>query len=361
MARMLDVARTAGVSRSTVSNVFNSPERVRPEIRKRVEAAARALNYGGPDPRARALRAGKANAIGLVLPVSLTGAMHHSYLRNFIGGVAEVCDEHHAGLALLSAVDRKAAARGVREALVDGFVLHNPAEVEMLVALAERRGLPFVAVDMDAPAHVSSILLDNRGGARRAARHLLDLGHRRFAVLSLLLERTGDSGPFYHPPGDPDRRVVESFHDTRERLAGFADALADAGIAIGDVPIVESRSGDEDAARGAALLLDRAPEVTAVLAMADDSAIALMEAARRRGIAVPADLSVVGFDDIPQASLSVPPLTTVAQPIREKGRRAAQYVFNPHPPAEPQHVVLPVELVVRASTAPPRSDGRRRG
>ncbi|MEX0853450.1 MAG: LacI family DNA-binding transcriptional regulator [Bauldia sp.] len=352
MARLLDVARAAGVSRSTVSNVFSRPERVRPEIRERVEEAARALGYAGPDPMGRALRGGKVNAVGIVPGGSLTTVFEHAYFHDFMHGAAEVCDRHHAALVMVSGVDEAAATRGVKTALVDGFILHNPKEVQTLVALAERRGLPFIAVDMDAPPRVSSIRLDNRDGARQAIRHLLGLGHRRFAVFSFLLPDRGYVGPIYHAPGDPGRRLVETFHDTRERLAGYAEALAEAGLSIGDVPIVEAFSDESRVGAGARMLLDNLGDATAVVAMADDLAISVLKEARRRGIVTPAELSVVGFDDIAAASSAVPPLTTIAQPIRAKGSAAAEFILAP--PAEPVHVVLPVKLVVRGSTGPPR-------
>jgi len=137
------------------------------------------------------------------------------------------------------------------------------------------------------------------------------------------------------------------------RLAGYADALAEVGLSIDDVPIIESSADTvANAIRGASLLFDKAPGVTAVLSMTDVQALAVLEEARRRHISVPRDLSVVGFDDIPEAARSDPPLTTVVHPMVEKGRVAARLLFDT---GAAKQIVLPVSLTIRGSTAPSRN------
>ncbi len=149
-----------------------------------------------------------------------------------------------------------------------------------------------------------------------------------------------------------DAELVGSFSVDNDRLAGYVSELAKVGVSVDDVPIVECAADFvTNAAKGARLLFDRAPEVTAVLAMTDVQALAVIEEARRRGIGVPGDLSVVGFDDIPEARTCTPPLTTVVHPIVEKGRAAARLLFEDGPI---RHIRLPVTLAVRGSTAPPR-------
>jgi DNA-binding LacI/PurR family transcriptional regulator len=148
-----------------------------------------------------------------------------------------------------------------------------------------------------------------------------------------------------------ERRLATEEGVTRERFHGYEDAFLAAGLSLDDATIVESTN---DAAAGravAAILFDKEPDMTAVLAMSDVLAFAVMDVARQRGRQVPLDLSIVGFDDVPEAVTAVPPLTTVRQPIVEKGRRAAQLIFDR---GEPRKEVLPVSLVVRSSTAPPR-------
>jgi DNA-binding LacI/PurR family transcriptional regulator len=345
MAKLADVARAAGVSQGTASNVFNRPERVRPEVRAKVEAAARRLSYRGPDPKGRLLRAGKVNAIGLVVMDSLTYFVSDPFCREFMRGVSEVCDERGAGVSLVSAVDTTSAAWNISSAVVDGFILYCVGDSDRLLELTRRRQLPFVAADVDAGPDANSILTDNRGGARLAAEHLIGLGHRRFGILSLETVADGRAGVM-----DRERRLAAEYAATRDRLLGYEDGLAAAGIAIDDVPIVESFNDRRSAAEGAATLFDMAPEMTAVLAMSDVLALAALDEARRRGLDVPKNLSVVGFDDVPEAAASAPPLTTIAQPIVEKGRLAAQMIFDG---GAPRKELLRVSLVQRASTAPP--------
>ena len=195
--KLVDVARAAEVSVATASNVFAHPERVRPAVRERVGAAAQALGYLGPDPTARLMRAGKVNAIG-VIPPGNWGV--HDTLRNpvfyqFLLGVAQACDE--AGVNLLVSCDLHRP--GAASAVVDGFIF---TRVEHMgdVEPARLRRLPFVVMDSDPGPEVSSVCIDARAGSALAARHLLELGHRRFAIMSFLR----DFGPpRFHPPGRP--------------------------------------------------------------------------------------------------------------------------------------------------------------
>ena len=195
--KLVDVARAAEVSVATASNVFAHPERVRPAVRERVGAAAQALGYLGPDPTARLMRAGKVNAIG-VIPPGNWGV--HDTLRNpvfhqFLLGVAQACDE--AGVNLLVSCDLHRP--GAASAVVDGFIftrVEHMGDVEAGAApAAALRG------DGQRPgAGVRSVCIDARAGAAPAARHLLELGHRRFAIMSFLR----DFGPpRFHPPGRP--------------------------------------------------------------------------------------------------------------------------------------------------------------
>src|ERR1700738_2731452 len=166
--KLADVARAAGVSQGTASNVFSRPEIVRPEVRERVETCARSLGYGGPDPRGRLLRAGKVNAIGVVAMDNLAYFFNDPYNRAFMTGVAEVCDAHGAGVALVSAVDRAKAAWSINSAVVDGFIVQCIEDGDRLLEVTRRRKLPFVAVDIDPGPEASSIMVDDRAGARIA-------------------------------------------------------------------------------------------------------------------------------------------------------------------------------------------------
>jgi DNA-binding LacI/PurR family transcriptional regulator len=341
MTRLIDVARAAGVSRSTVSNVFNSPALVRPSVRERVEAAARALEYAGPDPRGRLLRAGRFNAIG-VLPPSEWGVadcLRNPVFSQFLLGVGDACDEVGADLVI---VPDRPGHPGIRSALVDGFIfgrVEHLAEIEP----ARLRRLPFAVVDFDPGPGIGSVRVDARSGCRTAARHLLDLGHRRFGFVSFLRAK----GPArLYPAGLARPLEAAGIPTDQEKYLGYSDALAGAGLEIEAFPMVQADPWDESAA---GMLLDAAPDATAILSMSVMQAIAVADEARRRGRSVPADLSIVGYNDIPEAARAGPPITTVDGMGRQKGRTAARMVFEG---VNPRHEILAPQLIERASTGP---------
>ncbi len=346
---LLDVARAANVSKTTVSNVFARPERVRAELRERVVAAAASLDYDGPDPKARLLNSGKVGAIGVVPPATgMTWVFANRYMSDFLTGVGEVCEPRGVGISLVYD-DGGSGTWGVKSAVVDGFILSNIRQAA-LIEPARRRKLPFVVMDVDGGRDVRSVRIDDRGMARDMARHLLALGHRRIGVLSCGRETIA---PVFHAGKGSPRRMVMSFSSDDDRIAGIGDALAEAGLAIDDMPIVEGCGNAEEAARfggAAALLLDRAPDITAVIATSVDLGQSTLIEARRRGIDVPGQLSVISVDNSPESALTDPPLTVAAEPAREKGYSAAELLFETGPARQ---VVLPTPLIVRESTAPP--------
>jgi DNA-binding LacI/PurR family transcriptional regulator len=355
MARLIDVARASGVSRSTVSNVYNNPERVSADVRERVLAAAERLAYGGPDPVGRLLRAGKVNAIGVVVRNNLTYFFDDEYMRELMLGIADVCDEMGISVLLAPAADTKAAERTIGNALVDGLILHSTMDTLHLANAAGRRRLPLVVVDFDPAPDIRSVRIDFRAATKRGMAHLLGLGHAEIAILSLPMHVDwAPRGVMRFPArlSDRDRRLTATYAAAREEIRGCADALAEAGLSIDDLMIVESTNTNDGAAEGAALLLDAAPRATAVFAMSFPQGRAILREAHRRGIAVPEELSVISFDNPPEAAEMTPPLTTVAQPTREKGRMAARLLFDDGPP---RREILSAELMVRASTAPPRT------
>jgi len=346
IVKLADVAKAARVSQGTASNVFNRPDLVRPEVRERVEASARRLGYAGPDPKGRLLRGGKVNAIGIVMADDTAYFFRDPFARMFMSGIAEVCDERGAGVALVSARRRKDAAWRIQTAVVDGFIVHCLRVGDRLISLARKRQLPVVAVDLDGGTGMSSVVIDDRQGGFLAARHLLDLGHRKIGVLSLEAADPPRLGLI-----DAERLRSAEYRTGRERAAGYAAALAAHGIELDQLPIIESLNERQAATALARELLATRPETTAILAMSDVLALAAIDAAREDGLRVPQDLSVIGFDDIPDAASADPPLTTIAQPILEKGRLAASLIFEAGPP---RTETLAVKLVERASTAEPR-------
>ncbi|MGL4591568.1 MAG: LacI family DNA-binding transcriptional regulator [Aestuariivirga sp.] len=342
LSRLIDVAVAAGVSRSTASNVFSAPDRVRPELRQRVEAAARALGYLGPDPRAKLLRAGKVNAIGVIPPAELGVAdtLRNPVFAKFLLGVGEACDSRGASLLI---IPDGPGHHGTRSALVDGLIFGRIENLAM-VRPAQLRRLPFAVVDFDAGPEIATVKVDSRQGSYEAARHLVELGHRRFAIVSFL--RSAGPARVYPPSRQRSPEAAGMFID-QEKLRGYADAFAEAGLDIAEVPIVQANPWDIAAAP---IVLDAAPEATAILSMSVMQALAVVKEARRRGIAVPSQLSVVGYNDIAEAAQGEPPLTTIDARGVDKGRLAAEMVFAGGPPR--QEILVP-RLVIRKSTAPP--------
>ena len=293
------LADTLGVSRTTASNAFNRPDQLNPALRERVLALAAELGYAGPDPAGRALRSGRSGAIGVLLTERLSYAFGDPAAVATLRGLAVEAEESAISLSLLPAPlgGGPRAAEAVRRAVVDAcFVYALPEGHPSLAAALERR-IPVVIADTPRVPGVPFVSVDDRGGARAAAQHLLDLGHRRLAVASFRIrddDRTGLA--------DRARRRAATYGVTRERLAGYADAIAAAGLDVGRRADLRGKSTRASSAAEAAIaLLGHDPPPTALLAMSDEIALGAMRAARDAGVDVPGRLSVVGFDDAPAA------------------------------------------------------------
>jgi DNA-binding LacI/PurR family transcriptional regulator len=334
------IAEAVGVSRMTVSNAYNRPDQLSPELRERVLAAAERLGYSGPNPVARTLSRGKTGSIGLVVDYPLTVAFTDPATVQFLHGVAAGCEEQALGLSLVPRIEGGGAAL-VQTALVDGFVLYcvSPADPRMDVVRARR--LPYVRVDFDPEPGLLDVNIDDEGGARAVAEHLAALGHRQVGIAL----------PHDFPAGyGPEAELAGFNHVASSRLAGWRAGLEAAGVDWSTVPVVGGPYKMRETGRIAGgRLLDRADRPTAIIALSDLLALGVLDAAAERGIAVPGELSVAGFDDVPEAATATPPLTTVRQPHRSKGSEAVRLLIEA---PESGSVVLPTELVVRASTAP---------
>lgn len=346
-AKLSDVARAAGVSQGTVSNVFNRPNLVREEVREHVHEVAARLGYRGPDPKGRLLRAGKVNAIGIATAEPLAYFFEDPYARGVMEGIAETADAAGAGISLVSAANDETLAWNIQSALVDGFVLFCIEGGERLVRLTRERQLPFVALALDAEDNtVATIGVDSRAGGRLAAEHLAGLGHRKFAVLALPVRLGNHSGPIML--ADVDAAIYST---SRDRVHGYFDALSGHGIDTSKVPIFETQNDAPTVRAALAALFDGRNHPTALLIQSDRAALIAIDWLHEHGFDVPGDVSIVGFDGIAEAQLSRPRLTTIAQPLQDIGRSAVAAILKGTPPGRQ---TLPVELVIRESTAPPR-------
>jgi DNA-binding LacI/PurR family transcriptional regulator len=382
---LLRLAQDLGVSRATVSNAYNHPDQLSADLRQRILERAAELGFPGPNPLARGLRRHRVGAVGLLLGEPLSYAFADPAAVAISDGLAQAIDVEGFALLLLAdspasagagASDDDLPAKKVTEAAVDGWVVYAMEDDHSFVAAARARHEPMVVLDQPAVAGVPRVEVDDAEGTRLAAAHLLGLGHRQLVVLSFPFIRDGRSGP-----ADRARQDAGVFRITRHRLDGVLDAVAafNAGVAAGGIPasvtVVECDHNDPEsgAAAFAALLasgralptathglgnrrsLGRAAAApTAVVAMSDQLAFGAIRAARAAGLAVPDDLSVTGFDDVVGAAVADPPLTTIRQPLLERGRVTGALLLDliHGRPVEPV-TACPVELVVRGSTAHP--------
>jgi DNA-binding LacI/PurR family transcriptional regulator len=350
-ATLASLAAELGVSRTTVSNAYNRPDQLSPQLRQRVLDTARLLGYPGPDPVARSLRTRQAGAIGLIFTETLSYAFRDPAAVAFLEGLALACEEAGQRLLLVPAAPGGLPDPGiVHKAAVDGFVVYSMPDKDPYIEAVLQRPLP--AVIVDEPVGVSGVDwvgLDDRGACAEIGRHLAGLGHRRIGVVASRLSVTRHDGP-----ADLDRQAHTEYAVERLRLAGLADGLAAGGVRWADVPVEERFDNSPAAgASAAAALLDAHPDLTALACTTDVYALAALDLARQRGLRVPEDLSITGFDDVREAAAAG--LTTVRQPMLDKGRAAGRLLLDEAERAEARHVTLPTELVVRHSTAPPRT------
>jgi DNA-binding LacI/PurR family transcriptional regulator len=326
-AVMEDVAERAGVSAMTVSRALNSPEKVRPETRARVLAAVEELDYR-PNSAARVLATGRSGVLGVVsFDTTLYGP------ASTLHGIERAAREQGFLISIvsLSVLNRRAIGESVerlRSQSVDGIIIVAPHEsaAEGLRNLPPELPLVVVGAAEEIPFALAAV--DQRSGAVKATRHLLSLGHETVWQLA---------GP-------------TDWIDASGRRAGWRAVLEAAGRAV-----PEPLTGDWSALSGyeQGRVLARDPDVTAVFAANDAMALGLLRALREGGRRVPEDVSVVGFDDVPESGYFAPPLTTVRQNFGEVGRRAFQLLIDrlvdPTAPAPERRFVEP-ELVVREST-----------
>jgi DNA-binding LacI/PurR family transcriptional regulator len=338
-ARIADVAREAGVSKTAVSFAFNNPDRLNPGTADRILEVADHLGYR-PHPVARMLTQRRTGTIGVLTPQALSVVFSNPLFGLFSEGVAAAAESSGYGLLFVSPL-HGSLARAVGRATVDGFIVLGLTEEHPEIEQIRRAGVPTILVDSQAfPAH-GSVLVDDETGARRAAEHLVGLGHRDVLVVGA------------EPPAPSSRLNPDGI--LGRRLSAYRDVLERDGIELPDECVVVGPATIE----GGIACLRRAWEdglrPTAVLAMSDAMAIGVMHAARDLGLEVPRDLSVIGFDDIELARYMSPPLTTVHQPVRRKGEEAVRLLLarvESRESAVPEQVRLPTRLIVRGTTGP---------
>lgn len=341
------IAAHLGVSRSTVSNAYNHPDQLSSELRERILETASDLGYTGPDPVARRLRQRKAGAMGILFSESLQDAFADPASVLFLEGVAQAGEQADSGMFLIPARPSEESAQVVTNAIVDGFILYSIPPGHPFVDAALRRRLPVVCVDQTRIGGVAWVGIDDRSSAREAARHLLDLGHRRFGVLVYGLGAEESSG-------EASDRTPSSPSVSWLRLEGYADAFKAAGISWAEASVVECERNTEEAGiKAIDDLLSSDDPPTAVLCTSDSLALGVLDGLTAKGLSAPQDMSVVGFNDLPAARAAN--LTTVRQPLIEKGAKAARLLLEDEA-NDNGNVLLEAELVIRDTTGKPKSN-----
>ena len=349
-ATLASLAAELGVSRTTVSNAYNRPDQLSPALRRRVLDTARRLGYPGPDPVARSLRTRKAGAVGLLLTEALSYAFRDPVAVQFLEGLALACEDNGSGLLLVPVSPEAEDVGAVARAGVDGFVVYSmPDDDEHFAAVLERP-VPVVVCDQPtAVPDVDRVGIDDHAAMVDMARHVAGLGHRRVAALCMRLSTDRNDG--FAPV---DRQETARYEVQRRRLAGLRDGFAEFGVDWADVPVVERFDHSEQAgATALAQLLARDPDITAVCATSDLLALGALSAARARGIDVPGELTITGFDGVPAAERAS--LTTVRQPTLDKGRAAGELLLDRGDRQRSRTLLLPTERLDRGTSGPVRA------
>ena len=340
-----DVAERAGVSKTAVSFAFNNPDRLNAGTASRILDIAQELGYR-PDPVARMLTQRRTGAIGVLTPQDLSVIFTNPFFGAFSAGIAGVAEENGYGLHFISPLHGSLSG-AINRATVDGVVAIGLTDDHPEIGEIRRAGLPMVLVDSNTTGEVASVDVDDEGGARIAASHVLGLGHREIVILAI-------DGPRAASADDEGGVVGRRLRGYRATLAAAGIDLAADAVAVGPASI----AGGRDAFTR---LWDAGRRPTAVLAMSDAMAIGAIRAIHQRGRSVPGEISIVGFDDVDLAASTDPPLTTVHQPVRGKGEAAIRLLLSVmeggH--SEPVHRRLETRLVVRSSTGPGPHAGRR--
>jgi len=338
------VAARAGVAPSTASLVFSGAGPVADATRARVLRAADEMGYTGPDPRARSLRQGRSG----IVAVLIGGRMRHTFRDPvqlaLMDGISQEIGPLGYGLLVLpgDAEHREPSTEQVARMQMDAAVYATCGrDDDPVIERLRVRGVPTLAVEGPVDPGIPLVTIANRDGAAAAARHVRDLGHRRVAVITLPLGADRCAGW----PGD--RLAHVSYITVRDRIAGVRDVYGP------DVPVVETPANlVEEGARAADLLLDGPDPPTAILTQADLLAVGAVQAAERRGLTVPGDLSVVGFDGLDLPWFTGHRLTTVAQPLEDKSRTVGHHVAELLAGRRPDDVTFTVALRPGTTTGP---------
>jgi LacI family transcriptional regulator len=326
-----DIAKLAGVSRSTVSRVVNNHPNVKDQVRKRVKSVILDTGYE-PHAAARSLAARRSNIIGLVIPSAVHTLFTDPYFPRLTEGIAQASNaaDFTLSLFLFNSLEdeRRMYPRITRKGLLDGVLVQATHVDDEIYTWLRKGNIPYVVVGRPAEmTDLSYVDVDNIAGAHQAVSHLIRLGHHKIGTLA---------GPLSTEAG-------------KDRLIGYRQALQERGIPINEGLIVEGDFTEMGGYLATQRLFYDKP--TAIFVASDIMASGALRALREAGLSVPEDIALVGFDDLPPARRSAPQLTTIRQPIRRLGIKAVEVLIDliDHPTSPPHKVIFNTELVIRDS------------
>ena len=325
-----DIGRLAGVSRSTVSRVINGQANVNADVRARVQEVIQRTGYT-PNAVARSLVSGRTGVIGLVIPSRVHSLFEDPYFSRLIQGISTASNQSGTTLSLFLFQNEEEESalypRVVTSGFLDGLILTATRMSDPLLARMAVGEIPLVIVGRPDVEGVSYVDVDNRGGATKAATHLVDIGHERIGLVGAPVSTTAGL----------------------DRLNGFVEGLALRGKALHPDLRADGDFSEESGYQAMMQLIPKAPD--AVFVASDTMAMGALRAVRDSGLSVPGDIALMGFDGFPGSGKSVPPLTTIHQPVSDTGARAVQMLNDLVTGAAtaPISEIMPVELIVRES------------
>lgn len=332
------LANILGVSHTTVSNAWNNPEKLSPQLRERILDYANAIGFQGPDKLARALRTGKANTIGVIFNDSMSYVFIDPHDISLMRGIASRCEAQNINLALIPLRKGQQDAATPLTALVDGYILnatHNSADVIQQILA---RGQRVVTLDFQLPDY-SSVSINNEAAMHDVAHYLLGKGHRRFGIIAFS-SRSGAQGL---------RTLAESVTGDNSLMLTRVNACRDAFIAhdvsLSQCWLYETHHDEAHGETAAQALLNACPTITALICLSDRFAIGAIRYCHRAGLAVPEQIAVTGFDNL-AVDVDGVGLTTVAQDAERKGVIAVELLLSTGPVT---HHELPRQLIIRES------------
>ena len=333
MATLEEIAKLSKVSRSTVSRIINDDPHVNPKTRKRALAIIQRLNYH-PNVAARGLAAGRTRILGLVIPMGVSALFADPYFPILIQGVSAACNAHDHSVMLWIAeaeYERRMIRQILHNGLVDGVIVASNLLNDPLVDALSKSHIPFVMIGRNPEKNALSYVdIDNRCSAQELVEYMFGQGYRRIGTIT---------GP---------KNMIAGM----DRLQGYLDALRHKGIDPEPGLMVEGDFSEASGRTAMQRLISSRPD--AVFAASDSMAVGALRALRDANLRVPQDIALAGFDDIPLAAHTEPPMTTVRQPIQRTGVVAAETLIEmiETPSAKPRRIILPTELVIRESCRP---------